>query len=321
MAMYILKILEQETDARHHLNQQEIINLLRDKYGMVAERKAVSRNIDALRSCGYEVVWDNGYYLASREFEDSELRLLIDSVIFSRHIKKSQRKELAEKLSSLSSKHFKSRINHISSMPQGSVDNAQLFYTVDVLDEAISSHRKVSFSYKEYRADKRLYNKREDPYVVSPYQIVAANSNYYLIANTDGHDNISHYRLDRIFDIVVLEEKARSKNEIEDLKNGFSLPKHMAEHIYMYSGSSIEAKFLADRRIVDQLFDWFGKSIKIKAVDRDFVEVTVKVNENAMYYWLLQYGEYVTLLEPDSLRQRIADTATDLSKRYSSTAL
>ena len=72
------------------------------------------------------------------------------------------------------------------------------FYTIDVLDEAISKGKKVSFIYNSYGTDKKLHPKREREYVINPYQMVATNGRYYLICNYDKYDTLSNYRIDRI---------------------------------------------------------------------------------------------------------------------------
>ena len=71
-----------------------------------------------------------GFYL-KREFTDGELRLLIDGLLFSKHIPYSQCKELVEKLESLSNIYFKSRVRYIATLPEDKTDNKQLFYNID----------------------------------------------------------------------------------------------------------------------------------------------------------------------------------------------
>ena len=64
-------------------------------------------------------------------------------------------------------------------------------------------------------------------------------------------------------DVRILEEKVKSKSKVKDFANGYSLPKHMAEHIYMFAGESIRAKFKAKNYIIDQLIDWENKTQEV----------------------------------------------------------
>lgn len=96
----ILDILKRYTDENHRLSQREIMDILEREYDMKVDRKAVKRNLMNLIDFGYQVEYSesirqgkNGeeeiiftdWYL-EKDFTDSELRLLIDSLLFSKHI-------------------------------------------------------------------------------------------------------------------------------------------------------------------------------------------------------------------------------------------
>lgn len=84
----------------------------------------------------------------------------------------------------------------------------------------------------------------------------------------------------------------------------------------MFSGKSIRVTFKAQRYLSDEIIDWFGLDTVFSNVTDDDILVTVKVNENAIFYWLLQYGQHVEVLEPKELRNRVAETVSDISKKY-----
>ena len=315
--LYILEILKRETNEDHPLTHQEILRILKRDYNMALERKSIARNIQDLTDAGYDIVTDSrGCYLASRDFEYSELRLLIDSVLFSKNIPQKQCKTLVKKVAALTDRHFNAHVRHITTMPTADTNNRQIFYTIEVLDEAISQGKKVSFWYSEYHTDKKLHHKRESRYVVNPYQIAATGGRYYLICCTEGHDNVAHYRIDHIDDIELLEKKARPMKEIKELENGLDLPKHMAEHIYMFSGKSTRVIFRAKLSAVDQIIDWFGGDVLFENETESTVDVSVRVNENAMFCWLLQYGMSCEVLYPPTLRERVRNAVNDMAKKY-----
>ena len=314
--LFILEILRRETNEEHRLTQGEIVALLKKRYHMEVERKSVARNVNDLIQAGYDIVYDGGYYMESRDFEYSELRLIIDSVLFSKNIPKRQCKKLVDKLMNLTDRYFNVRVRHIATMPARSGDRRQIFYTIEVLDEAITAGKKVSFWYNEYRTDKKLHRKRESRYVVSPFQIAATNGRYYLICCTDRHDNIAHYRLDHIENARVEEEKARSVTEIPGNEHGLDLPRHMAEHIYMFSGDSRRVIFRANLSAVDQIIDWFGTDVTFFNETEKTVDVSVLVNEAAMFCWLMQYGMSCEVLSPESLRLRVRDAARAMAEKY-----
>lgn len=99
-------------------------------------------------------------------------------------------------------------------------------------------------------------------------------------------------------------------NELSD--GELNLPKHMAEHVYMFTGESIHAKFKAKNYIVDQLIDWFGVDIKIEPIDENECMAEVKVNKEAFFLWALQYGLHVEVVEPIDIRERIIDAIKNI---------
>ena len=165
----ILDILKKYTDMDHRLTQVEIADILKKEYYMEVDRKTVKRNLLNLLdlNCGIdytEVTRTDkqgndtsictDWYI-TREFDDSELRLLIDSVIFSKTIPQKQCHDLVKKIKSLSNIYFNKKVGNIYSLPESRPENKEVFYTIDVLDEAISKGKKVSFVYNSYGTDKK----------------------------------------------------------------------------------------------------------------------------------------------------------------------
>lgn len=316
--MLILEILKEYSDQEHRLTQQEIIRLLKSNYDMDCDRRSVKNNVMCLKELGYEISMEDGYYLLEREFDDAELRMLIDSVLFSKNLTQKQAKTLIEKLKGMGNRYFSAKVNHVSNLPElHHGDNKQLMYVLDTINEAISQHKKISFVYNKYGFDFKLHPKREEKYVVNPYQMVANNGFYYLIGNYDKYDDISHYRLDKMTCVEMLTEKVKPQNQVTGLEQGLNLPKHMAEHIYMFSGESVAINMLVDETIISELVDWFGNDFYVIEKRRNNqVLVRLKCNEQAFFYWALQYGPYVEVLEPVSLRSKIAEAVSEMNEKY-----
>jgi predicted DNA-binding transcriptional regulator YafY len=141
-----------------------------------------------------------------------------------------------------------------------------------------------------------------------------------LIGNYDKYDIVSHYRLDKMTCVSILDEKAKPQKEVKDFAQGFNLPTHMAEHIYMFSGSSVPSvpvKLRTDESMMNELIDWLGKDLRIRKLDEDgTIEVALRCNEDAMFYWALQYGPYVEIVEPESLCNRLADAVKVMYHKY-----
>lgn len=337
----ILDILKRYTDENHRLSQKEIADILKNEYNMTIDRKSVKRNLSNLLEIGYPIEYsesvrmipnkttgelEESYILSDfyleRDFSDAELRLLIDSLLFSQHIPYSQCRDLIEKLEGLSSKYFEAKVKHIRTLTGSKPANKQLFYTIDILDEAISKERQVRFHYAEYGTDKKLHNRKNSEgddreYVINPYQIVVTNGRYYLICNYDKYDDLSNYRVDRITDIELLDTPAKSKRKVKGAENGFDLSKHMTEHIYMFAGKSIRAKIIAEKYIIGDIIDYFGSDAAFSNETEDKVTVTVNVNEQDMRLWALQYALQVKVTEPQTLVENIKNDIIRAAEKYS----
>ena len=353
LGLQILDVLAKYSDADHTLSQKEVARLLDVEYGVSADRKTISRTLavladsDYLRNNGMEIVSTNetermmpakdpetgeaemrrtgvmsDFYLI-RNFEDSEIRLLIDSLIFSKHIPVRKRRDLARKLGDTQSKYFRSGISHVEPAPAGREYNEQLFFTVDILAEAIEKKCKVEFEYLEYHTDKRLYPRRASDgsprkYLINPYQLAANEGRYYLICNYDKYDDVANYRVDRIRNVRLLEdEPAKPFSRLSD-SNGdpLDLSRYMQEHIYMFTGGNTTVTFSVRRSLVSEMIDDFGDKISFIGEDGDFVTARVTVNEMAMRRFALSYLGDVTVLAPKSLVDSIKQAIGAASKAY-----
>jgi len=301
------------------MTQQEIIRILKSNYDMDCDRRSVKNNVLYLKELGYEISMEDGYYLISRKFEDAELRMLIDSVLFSKSMTHKQARVLIDKLRSMGNRYFSAKVSHVYNLPElHHSENKQLLYVLDAINDAITEKKKISFVYNEYGKDFKLHPKRDAKYIVNPYQIVANNGFYYLVGNYDKYDNVSHYRLDRMTEVVILDEKVKPKENVIDFANGYNLPKHMAEHIYMFGGPSIRVKLLVPESMMNEMVDWFGKDFRVsKSKTEGMMEIVVSCNESAMFFWALQYGVYVEVVEPVALREKLKEAVDGMSRKYS----
>ena len=339
----ILRILQRHSDAAHPISQKDIIKYLKDEYGMEVDRKAVHRNIGFLMDAGYEIksaspekkrMMPNAetgekeeqplitdFYLV-RDITDAELRMLIDSVLFSGHIPRSQRKELAKKLEKLSSRHFSSHIAHVSTAPDNLPENPQLFLNIELLGEAIAEGKQVSLHYLEYGTDKELHKKCRDDgsvreYVVNPYQMAAKEGKYYLICNYDKYDDISNYRVDRIADVKLLDEPVKPFESLPWAKERrLDLAEYMREHIYMFSSENVRAKFRIVKHMVSDVIDMFGKEVRFSDETDGTVTVTATVNEMSMLQFARSFAPDVVVLEPKSLAEKVMETAVRTVEVY-----
>ncbi len=311
-----LQILRHHSDFQHPLTQKELLNLLELEYGIVLERKAVGRNLSLLQEAGYAIeAGRRGCYLDEREFEDAELRMLIDGVLCSRYITERHSKDLINKLCAMSNKYFRSHVKNIHSVGEWSkTENQALFYNIELIDDAIERGKCLELDYNKYGIDKKLH--RTKTHIVSPYQLLLHNQRYYLMARNEQWKNMCYLRVDHITNMRVLEDKPITPlSENEGFEHGIPYGELATAMPYMFTDKPQVVEFLADEGVVDQVVDWFGQNARLVS-ENGRVRVTVRVSVQAMEFWAMQYLNHVEILSPSSLRDKLRSNLQAAMQKY-----
>lgn len=330
--LYILQILRKYTDSTHTMTQQQIVEKLQSEYGLDVNRTTVKRNIEDLIDAGYDIqykevirrvthkktgiteentIFTDLYY--QHDFTEAELHMIIDGLLFSRSVPYKQRRQLIDKLGKLSSSYFNQRMNHIHCMSADSPQNSQLFYTIDVLDEAITLGKQVALTYGYYGRDLELHPQlnedgSEKRQIINPYQMVAAEGRYYLICNNDKYDNAANYRVDRIMNIELLDSGVKPKSQVEELKDGLNLQEYMYQNLNMFTSPPEDVEFLIPERHVSLVIDFFGKHVSFHDSDQEgMVSCRLKVSYDAMKHWAVEHANIVEVISPQSLVEAVRD--------------
>lgn len=313
----IWQILKENSDYDHPMTQEDIATKLENEYGIVIERKAISRNISLLKESGVEIESRRaGSYLDRRDFEDSELHMLIDGVLSSKHITARHSKDLIDRICSLSNKYFRSSVKHIHSVNDWSkTDNQALFYNIELIDAAIEEEKQIHYDYNKYGIDKKLHKTSQQ--YVSPYLMILHNQRYYLMSYSEYWHNIVFHRLDRITNMTIIDRKATPIKNVPGYENGINYKELSSTMPYMYSDQPEHIDFIADEGIIDQIVDWFGNDVRImKSNDEGKVRVSVKASPTAMEFWAMQYINHVEILSPEPLRIRMREVLENGLKKY-----
>ena len=313
----IWQILKEYSDYDHPLTQSDIAFYLERDYSLTLERKAISRNISLLKEAGIEIENDaKGCYLAVRDFEDSELHMLIDGVLGSRHISPEQSKDIIERLCLLSNKYFRSSVKYIYSVRDwNKTANQSLFYNIEIIDEAIEAGKQIHYNYNKYGIDKKLHKSSQQ--YVSPYLMILHNQRYYLMAYSEYWGNMVFHRLDRITNMTMTEKPATPLRSVSGYEKGINYKDLSSTMPYMYTDQPEWIEFLADVSIIDQIIDWFGTDVKfVKDTDETKVKVILKASPNAMEHWAMQYINYVEITSPESLREKMKKSLSAGADKY-----
>ncbi|NBJ94289.1 helix-turn-helix transcriptional regulator [Parablautia muri] len=318
--LYILKILTEKTDEKHCMSAQEIIREL-SAYDISAERKSIYDDMECLICFGYDIVYmkarsGGGYYLASREFELPELKLLVDAVQSSRFITQKKSRDLISKIEKLAGP-FEGKQLQRQVFVAGRVktENESIYYNVDRIHKAIQDNAPITFTYLAWNVKKELVPRHEGKrYRISPWALTWQDENYYLIAYDDDDERIKHFRVDKMSRISELTKESRKG--MEAFKE-FDVAEYTNKTFGMFGGEQEIVSLQFPEDMVGIVLDRFGKDIDIRQMGNGTVSVRIKAAVSGQFYgWLTGLGKRVTVLGPAHVRTGYIDFMRQIMENY-----
>ena len=298
---YILDYLQRNSHQDHPVRAAELIQMLDREHNISCDRKTVYSDIAALQDYGVDIVSlpgkNGGYYIASRNFELPELKLLIDAVQSSRFLTQKKSRELIEKLCNQCSVHD-ARLMRRDVLIDRRVKsmNETIYYNVDTIQDAIAENRQITFRYFDYGLDsQRKY--REKDYAASPYGLCQDNENCYLLAHSPRH-GITSYPVDRMAQIRITDQPRTPCPEL----TGKALTEHANRLFQMFSGEEATVKLRFHRSLINVVVDRFGSDTMLIPDGEDHFVFTVNVAVSPIFLsWVIGFGTKAKILHPQSV--------------------
>lgn len=302
--LYLYKILWEKTDENHPISMPEIIEEL-EQCGIFAERKALYQDIEALKTFGLDIITtkgsQNGYFVASRDFELPELKLLADAVVSSKFLTEKKAAALLTKLESLCSNYEGGQLKRqVFVSNRDKSFNEKIYITMDVIHRAISENKQISFKYFDYDISKKK-TYREGQRRCSPYALVWNDEKYYLVAHYEKYGKITNFRVDRMENAEIAGE------DRVPLPKDFKLNDYLNSTFSMFSGDMEQVRLKFHNSLINPVIDKFGKGAKIFPYDQEhFVLITQVQTERPQpfFSWLFMFPDKAEILEPVSLREK-----------------
>lgn len=317
-----LEILHNETDEEHLLSMSELIQEMEQCTGEILDCRTIRGFVKALKKLDFDISDPNdngkGYCLMERSYGEHEIRILMDSVMACHSITYDKTKKLLAKLEKLGSKYMMERLEkqlYIDS--RSKTCNEQIFYNIDKISRAINANKKISFTYCHYNLEKQLVPRmqegREKIYTVSPVFIILKQECYYLVCIGDKYDEPTHYRLDRMQMVNILEKEARRDlMEIEEFRGELNAAAYAKKCIKMYGGKDCRIVLKLKESLLDKVIDELGEDVELSPAEEGYfiASFTAKLSEG-LKRWIREPSYNVEVLEPEAL---IADTIRDAER-------
>lgn len=309
------QLLQIDSDEDHILTTKYIQEQLFMITGDKIDRRTVYEYIEVLKSLGYDISDFNenckGYYLRSRNFEEHEVRILMDCILACRSVTHKKTKELILKLEKLNSKYVTNNIKEQLYIDNRSKSlNQHIFYSIDSINRAIINNKKISFNYTHCDINKKLIQKMESgtvkKYMVNPVAMILKRDAYYLVCFSEKHREPAHYRIDRMQMVSVVDEERAPLTLVNEFRDGFDTAIYSKKCINMYSGKDCVVTIKFKKSLLDAVIDEMGGDVEIKEYDYDnFKAKFIAKESNGLVRWIMQYGSAVQVLGPVSLIKEI----------------
>ncbi|MCH5171191.1 MAG: WYL domain-containing protein [Oscillospiraceae bacterium] len=319
---YIRDILSKYSDEEHPLNSTDIIGLLESEYGVSCERKTVYDCIEALSDYGYDIIkagTKKGFFMASREFELPEIRVLIDAVQSADFISAKKTKALLKKFGEFASKYQYSKIEkQVYIENRNKRNNESLFYTINELHDAIIAKKQVKIIYRKRKiSDDIKPHYEEKELLINPYCLIWSDDHYYLVGNHAKYDNLIHLRIDRIKSVMLTDNKARHFSEVSPYKTSFDAADYSNKHLSMFSGDIKPVELICKNEIIEEFLDEFGEKTKIFPHGNDSFSARLNLAVTpGLVSKIMQYGDNITVRTPNELRNMIIDKSKSILQVY-----
>lgn len=313
--LYILDYLERNSHEDHYVNAAELIRMLNNR-GIACDRKTVYSDIAALQDYGVDIVSEpgknGGYYIASRNFEPHELKLLIDAVQSSRFLTEKKSQELIQKLCRECNEQDAKLLTR-TVLVSGRVKsmNDSIYNNVDYIQEAIGQNKQIRFRYFDWDiGPKRHY--REKEYLASPYGLCQDHENCYLLAFSPRY-GITSYRVDRMSHIQLTEDARVPCPEL----TGKAFHQHANQLFQMYSGDATQVKLRFHRSLINVVIDRFGKDTMLIPDGEEHFTFTVSVAVSPMFLsWVIGFGTKAKILYPQQVAEQCKALCQQVMSQY-----
>ncbi len=346
----VLQYLLRNTDENHVESATQIVAYL-EECGIAAERRSIYRDIEEINlvalmmdeDCSVEeaeemleddeddelklVVYDKnkkGFYVRQRHFDLNDIRLLAECVYSSKFIAEGQAKRLVDVVCEFVSEHQAEKIRHNAFLvDRTKTTNRGVLNNIATINDAMSYHldgfshtpEKISFKYLKHTIGntQQVERRHGERYVVSPYQLLINDGNYYLLAFDERAKKMRTYRVDRMKDVSAVGEP----REGEEAFRAIDLKTYTQRVFSMYGGTRQRVTIRFINPLLDTVVERFGSTARYLQVDDAHFEVTVEVEISDQFFgWLLGFGKRAKLTAPDETIEQFTMYIDKIQKNY-----
>jgi len=306
----ILEILIKKADSNHPISTNQIIAILANEYGIVAERKGIYRDLHTLKQNQLAIVYDQhqkGYYLDNYGLKLADVKLLTDMICSSTFISQAQSEALIANIFQFVSDKNCQIIQKQMVYPQNKSTNPDNLITIEKILKAIDENCLITFKYFDLNEKhERVY--RHKIYRYQPIALFYDDNKYYLIAYHLGYQSLTHFRVDKIAEVNIQESQPKPYVDLQNyLETSFS----------MFSGQkeNITLEVATDK--LNLVYDKIASEILIINKTQTHYQINFYLQINKIFIaWLFANQDFIKVLKPNSLKSAMINYAKAIIETY-----
>ena len=301
--IFLLELLKKKTNNKNKLTISQLIDLL-EVQGHNVTRNTVKSDINSLIDSGYNIIetkarYNTSCYHYESEFSIEECRVILDSLYSNKFIKNDYKRNIKEKI--LSNISYIDRAILRNSVITETIDTGVIDVTRNLFDlhNAITERKTIEFINTTRDADKKIIEKKKVECFI-PKKIYYYNNRYYLIGFNE-IEEIRHYRIDRLFKIII--------KEFHDNKENIDLKDYGLINFDMFRAEKVErVELKVNKNLINSVIEKFGDRIDIRKCldDGDCFIISTSVGINTgLVRWILKQGAEVKVIYPEYLIEKL----------------
>ncbi len=315
----LAQIMLERTDEEHYITMPEIMESLKE-YDITAERKSIYADLRDLETFGIDVEGEQvgnryHYHVVNRPFEMPELKLLVDAIQSSKFITARKTNDLIRKLETFVSRYDAMKLQRqVYVSGRIKTMNESIYYTVDEIHNAISENKKIRFQYFQWNVKKEMELRHGGAYYrISPWGLSWDDENYYLVGYDSDAQMIKHYRVDKMLNLRMIDERREGRDHFKKL----DMADYAKKSFGMYGGKEQDVKLLVENHLAGVMIDRFGKDIMMVPVDKEHFSVKVQVHVSRQFLgWVISLGEGIKIIGPDEVAGQMKQEIKRLVEQY-----
>ena len=328
--LFVAKFFLENSDENHPVTAGDITDYLKNECGIESERRAIYRDIAALRDVfGMDIDGGQGgrYRLLSRQFEFEDLRLLAECVHATKFISAEKAKELVCTIGQFCSSYQSEELEReVFLCDRVKTTRKDILLLIGIIHAAMAdkengkpkSPQKISFKYLKYTIQNKntqVERHRGATYKVSPYKLLINEGNYYLLAYDDKSQDMRTYRIDRMKEVTALDEPREGAEAFDAI----DIETYTRRVFSMFGGEQKRVSIHFDSPLLDTAIERFGMAPDVfyrPDGEQHFV-VTADVEISDQFFsWVCGFRERATIINPPDVVADMKKFLKDIAGRY-----